>query len=139
MILYLDTALLLSLPLYDSKTETVTKALSKNKYEFAVSSWGIAETGSALGILVRRKEIEPKLATEAFESIELFVAESQMIAIESNTFRTATQWLKDFDPGLRAGDAVHAAVCKLHDITLATTDRQRIRALKKLQVKCLAL
>jgi uncharacterized protein len=139
MILYLDTALLLSLHLYDSKTDAVTKAVSKDKYEFAVSAWGIAEAGSALGILVRRKEIEPKLATEVFENIELFVAESQMIAIESNTFRTATQWLKDFDLGFRAGDAVHAAVCKLHDITLATTDRQCIQALKKLQVKCLAL
>jgi uncharacterized protein len=117
----------------------VTKAVSKGKYEFGVSAWGIAEAASALGILVRRKEIESKLATEVLENIELFVAESQLFAIESNTFRTATQWLKDFNSGLRAGDALHAAVCKLNDITLATTDRQCIRTVKRLKVKCLAL
>jgi predicted nucleic acid-binding protein len=47
--------------------------------------------------------------------------------------------LMDLNSGLRAGDALHAAVCKLNDITLATTDRQCVRALKKLQVKCLRI
>jgi uncharacterized protein len=139
MILYLDTAVLLSLHLYDSKTETVTKALNKDKYSFAVSGWCAAEAASALGILVRRKELESKLATEVLDGIELFVAESQVLTIEYATLQMSTQWLKNFNLGLRAGDAVHAALCKINDITLATTDRQLIRAVKKLQVKCLPL
>ncbi len=139
MNLYLDTALLLSLHLFDSKTDSVTKAVNKKNYEFAVSSWGIAEAASALGILVRRKEIESTLATEVLENIELFVTESQLLTIDSSTYRLATQWLSNFNSGLRAGDALHAAVCKLNDLTLATTDRQFIRVTKKLQVKCLAI
>jgi uncharacterized protein len=139
MILYLDTAVLLSLHLYDSKTEIVTKTLSNDKYSFAVSGWCAAEAASALGILVRRKELEPKLATEVFDGIELFVAESQVLNIEYSTLQMSTQWLKNFNLGLRAGDALHAALCKINDITLATTDRQLIRAVRKLQVKCLAL
>jgi uncharacterized protein len=139
MILYLDTAVLLSLHLYDSKTETVTKALSNDKYSFAVSGWCAAEAASALGILVRRKELEPKLATEVLDGIELFVAESQILNIEYAALQMSTQWLKNFSLGLRAGDAVHVALCKINDITLATTDRQLIRSVKKLQVQCLAL
>jgi uncharacterized protein len=139
MILYLDTAVLLSLHLYDSKTEAVTKTLGKDKYEFAVSGWGVAEAASALGILVRRKELDSKLATEVLEGVELLVAESQVLSIDAATLRLATNWLKNFNLGLRAGDAVHAALCKINDVTLATTDRQLIRAVKKLQVKCLAL
>jgi predicted nucleic acid-binding protein len=64
--------------IFDSKTELVTKALSKDKFEFAVSAWGIAEAASALGRLVRRKEIESKLATKVLENIELFAAEIQV-------------------------------------------------------------
>jgi predicted nucleic acid-binding protein len=82
MILYLDTALLLSLHLYDSKTEVVTQALSRDKYEFAMSGWATTEAASALGILVRRKELESKLATEVLEGLELLASESQILNID---------------------------------------------------------
>jgi predicted nucleic acid-binding protein len=88
---------------------------------------------------VRPKELKPQLATEVLDGIELFVAESQILNIEYATLQMSAQWLNNFSLGLLAGDALHVALCKMNDIPLATTDRQLIRAVKKLQVKCLAL
>jgi uncharacterized protein len=139
MILYLDTSVLLSLHLNDSKTEVVTNRLSRTKYDFAVSAWGVTEAASALGILVRRREVDPRLAVEVLENIGLLVAESQLFPVDADAYRMATQWLSDFHLGLRAGDALHTAICKTHDVTMTTTDRPLLRIAKKLRVKCLAL
>ncbi len=139
MILYLDTSVLLSLHLNDSKTEVVTRRISHAKYDFAVSAWGATEAASALGILVRRNEVEMTIAAEALENIQLLVSESQILPLETSTFRLATQWLSDFSLGLRAGDALHTAICMSNNVTLATTDGSMLRIAKKLRVKCLAL
>jgi uncharacterized protein len=122
LLLYLDTSILLSLHLNDAKTQAVTLRVRNEKYNYAISSWCLTETASALGILVRRKDVSTKLATEVLKNVELLAAECRVLPVDANAFRLLNAWLSHFNLGLRAGDALHAAICKA--ITKIATSRK---------------
>ena len=47
-----------------------------------------------------------------------------VLPISASQFRTAARFADQFALGLRAGDALHLAVCADHGVTLCTLDRR---------------
>jgi uncharacterized protein len=137
--LYLDTSVVLSLHLKDSKSAAVGKKLRATREEIAVSAWTAAESFSAVGILVRRGAIDADFGREVLSSLESFFESAQLLSINAPAFALAKQWLSDFTLGLRAGDALHAAVASVNGAELVTTDKTLSRAARTKKVRCIEI
>lgn len=121
--LYLDTAVVLTLFVSESTSEAVEACLVKRRQPLAFSDWGLTECASALGIKHRRGELSADAAARAFAAIAAFVREScEWIACEPRHQATAQEWLGRYDLNLRAGDALHLAMSRQAGATLATYD-----------------
>lgn len=136
---YFDTSVVLSLHIPDIHTERVVSVVRSLRGGFAVSPWTRAEIASALGIMVRRKDISATNAQAAFDDMHVFCDDAQMLAITAAAYDLATRWMLDFGLGLRAGDALHGAICKLNKAQLFTADALLLRALRKLGQKPLGV
>lgn len=138
-LVYLDTSVVLSLHVVDVHTAEVTNFMQKSRHKFAVSPWLRAEAASALGIMVRRKDLSATLANQAFKDIQTFCDSTQTLPITAAAYDLATRWMLDFDLGLRAGDALHLAIAKLGKAQLLTCDKLLGKAGNKLGVKVLTV
>lgn len=136
---YLDTSVVLSLHIADVHTKPVTAVVRSLRGGLAVSAWTRAEIASALGIMVRRRDITDTNAQAAFDDMQAFCDDAQTLPVTAAAYDLATRWMLDFESGLRAGDALHAAVCKLNKAELFSADAILVRALRKLGQKPLGL
>ena len=81
------------------------------------------------------KEAEPlKLDSGSFPPDSLTV-----LPISGLQFRTAARFADHYALGLRAGDALHLAICADHGVTLCTLDRRLSEAGPALGVKTMLL
>jgi uncharacterized protein len=138
-LVYLDTSVILSLHIVDVHTAKVTNIIQKSRSKFAVSPWVRAEAVSALGIMVRRKDIGAAVAREAFEDMQALCNDAQTLPVTAVVYEMATNWMLDFDLGLRGGGALHAAIAKLHKAQLFTCDKQLVKVGKQLGFKVLTV
>jgi uncharacterized protein len=138
-LIYLDTSVVLSLHIVDIHTAKVTATLRKPSVSLAVSPWVRAECASALGIMVRRKDLSAALALQANEDINALCSEAQSFAVSAAAYDLASSWMLNFELGLRAGDALHAAVAKLNKTPLFTCDKQLVKVGERLGFKVLTV
>jgi uncharacterized protein len=134
---YLDTCIVLSLHVADVHTEAVTQSVKRMRGPIAMSLWAQVEIASALGAAVRRRDISAKLASVAFEEMQAFCAAAKALPVSPAALELATRSMLDFQLGLRAGDALHLALCKLNKASLMSTDTVLCVAARKLGVKVL--
>lgn len=121
--LYLDTAVVLTLFVGESTSEAVEAWLARRRQPLAFSDWGLTECASALGIKHRRGELSADAADSAFAAISAFVREScEWVVCETCHQAAAQKWLGRYDLNLRAGDALHLAMSSQTGATLATYD-----------------
>ena len=129
--LYLDTAVVLSLFVRDPMSESIGKWIASRRQPLAFSDWGLTECASALGIRLRRGELDTDSAARAFHAIMAFANEScEVIACGGHHQKEAQRLLTRFDLSLRSGDALHLAICQHAQATLVTTDKQLLAAAK---------
>jgi uncharacterized protein len=132
---YLDASVLLPTLIVEPTTEAVFEYLGRGDREFLVSDFAAAEVASALSRLVRMA-----LLTEADASARLADfdawrgATSSPTDIEASDVRLAYIYVRRFDLGLRAPDALHLAITRRLDVTLVTLDRRLINAASALGV-----
>lgn len=136
---YFDTSIILSLHVPDVHTGQLTSIVSALRGGFAVSAWTRTEIASALGVMVRRRDLSAMNAHAAFDDMQAFCDDAQTLPVTAAAYDLATRWMLDFDLGLRAGDALHGAICKLHKAQLFSADAQLVLALRKLGQKPLGL
>lgn len=139
MTLYLDTSVVLSLHLNDFKSAAVGKRIRASREEIAVSAWTATEAFSAVGILVRRRIIGDDFGREVLSSLEAFFESAQLLSINGPAFDLAKRWLGDFSLGLRAGDALHAAIASVNGAELVTTDKMLSRAARTIRLRCITI
>lgn len=125
MVRYADTCLLLSLVFRDAGTPAALAWLeSAGADPLLISHWTLTEFASAAGIMARRGDLPPQLHREGLERFRRFVAarlRTEPPAVAD--FERASIWLENYRSGLRAGDALHLAICARTAATLCTADR----------------
>jgi predicted nucleic acid-binding protein len=129
--LYLDTAIVLTLFVREPMSESIGKWIASRRQPLAFSDWGMTECASALGIRLRRGELDTDSAARAFRAVTTFANEScELIACTGFHQREAQRLLARFDLSLRSGDALHLAISQHAQATLVTCDKQLVAAAK---------
>ena len=134
--LYLDTAVVLTLFVREPMSESIGKWIASRRQPLAFSDWGLTECASALGIRLRRGELDTDSAARAFRAVTTFASEScEVIACGGHHQKEAQRLLTRFDLSLRSGDALHLAISQHAQATLVTCDRQLVAAAKAIGAK----
>lgn len=134
--LYLDTAVVLTLFVNEPTSRSVEDWLAARRQPLAFSDWGLTECASALTLKLRRGEIDIGFARRCFEAITTFVHEScEFVACATHHQTEAQRLLSRFDLSLRAGDALHLAVSQHAEATLVTHDKLLAAAARSIGAK----
>jgi hypothetical protein len=137
LILYLDTSLLVTGLTLEQNTRAVQIWMADRASDaFAISDWVIAEFSSALSVKLRVGDITPQHRAEALAQFGRLIDRNfTTLPVSAAHFRNAARFADNYAVALRAGDALHLAICAAHGITLCTRDRPLARAGEKLGVK----
>jgi|SRR5579863_984873 len=124
--LYLDTSLLVAALTNEAKTATVQAWLGSHQSEgLAISDWAVTEFSAALSVKQRTRQIEASGRADALAAFaQLCVDSVTVLPVSGLHFRVAARYADQYASGLRAGDALHLAVCADRGGTLNTLDRR---------------
>ena len=136
MALYADTCILLPLFFRDASTDAALAWLEASASEtILISPWTRTEFANAAGIMARRGDVSTGLHREGLERFDKLVSARLAVeAVDTADFDRARGWIAGYHSGLRAGDALHLAVCMRLSATLCTADDTLARAVDKVGV-----
>jgi len=139
--LYLDTSLLVAALTNETETERMQRWLGQQaEDDLAISDWVVTEFSSALSIKLRAGHIEPAHRADALAMFARLTTDNFLVVpVARLQFRTAARFADQHGLRLRAGDALHLAVCADHGATLCTLDRRLGDAGSVLGVKTMLL
>jgi predicted nucleic acid-binding protein len=139
--LYLDTSLLVAALTNEAETERMQHWLGGQPEDnLAISDWVATEFPSALSIKLRTGQIRIADRAEALATFTRLATDSFIaIPVSRLDFRTAARLADQHAIGLRAGDALHLAICANHGATLCTLDRRLGDAGSALGIKTILL
>jgi uncharacterized protein len=124
--LYLDTSVLVAALTNESDTPQIQRWLEdQDPADLAASDWVMAEFSSALSIKLRTGQIEPAHRADALALFTRLCRDSfNVLPVSRAQFRLAARFADQAAAGLRAGDALHLAICADCGATLCTLDRR---------------
>ena len=135
MSVYLDASVLLPILVQEPLSAAVDGYILAKDGELLVSDFAAAEVASALSRLVRTGKLTAADATARLEDFDIWRAgASALVEIHGSDVRLAAIFVRRFDLMLRAPDALHLAIAKRLDVTLATLDRRLAAAARELVV-----
>lgn len=95
----------------------------------AISEWVRTEFSSALAIKLRSGQIGAAHRSDALAAFTRLAADSFVVLpVRDWQFRVAAGYVDQHGLGLRAGDALHLAICAEQGATLCTLDRRLAEA-----------
>lgn len=126
MTLYLDTSLVVAALTREPKTGAVLDWLyAQEPDQLTISDWVVTEFSSALSVKLRTGRMTLTERAEALAAFAQLSAEGlAVLPVSGLHFRLAARLADQHAVGLRAGDALHLAMCADHGATLCTLDRR---------------
>jgi predicted nucleic acid-binding protein len=139
--LYLDTSLLVAALTNETESGRMQAWLGEQEPGgLAISDWVITEFSAVLSMKLRSGQIEAIHRADALAMFTRLAADSlTTLLISGLQFHTAARFADQHALGLRAGDALHLAICADHGATLCTLDRRLSDAGPVLGVKTMLL
>lgn len=133
--LYLDTSLLVASLVHEAGTAAAVGFLQAHRQQpWLISAWVSTELASALALLVHRGAITPQESQEAWQRYGVLRAHRlQEVPLTAEDFEAAARLCLAQTP-LRAGDALHLALCQRLNLQLASFDRGLCKAAAHHQV-----
>jgi uncharacterized protein len=132
---YLDTSVLLPTLIAEPTTEAVYDCLGAYEQELLISDFAAAEVASALSRLVRMARLTYVDASARLADFDAWrTAMALPVDIGSSDARLAYIYVRRFDLGLRAPDALHLAIARRLDATLITLDRRLAAAAREMGI-----
>ncbi len=130
MTLYADTSLLITAFTNEAGAERIQDWLAEQSAgTLSISDWVTAEFSAALSIKLRTAQITSEKRSAALLLFAQFAAESfKMLQVLPAHFVMAARFAEQHLTGLRAGDALHLAICASHGATLCTLDKRLLSA-----------
>ncbi len=127
--IYLDTSILAAIFFREPDATNLVDWLEKQRPTLSTSSWTLTEMASASGIKERTGQIDATGRAEGMAAFDRFTADMlTMIEIVNGDFRVARVLIEAPPISLRAGDALHLAVCRRTRATLVTLDSKMAQA-----------
>lgn len=138
---YLDTSLLVAALTNENRTTEIQEWLGAQHSEpLAISDWVATEFSSALSIKMRTGQIGLSHRADALAAFTRLCRDSfDVLPVSRAQFRLAGRFVDQYALGLRAGDALHLAICAEQTSTLCTLDRRLDEAGSALGVKTMLL
>ena len=130
---YVDTSVLvayLAPETYSARAIQVMR--DKDRQPLAISAWTETEFFSALGIKCRTKQLNEEEALRIEEQYQFLKPHFVWLPVTDRDYQTATNFLRHWQTGLRAGDALHLAVSKNHNALLVSLDERLVKAATQL-------
>jgi prevent-host-death family protein len=145
LMLYLDTSVLVALLTNEAKTRRVQVWLGQqDPDDLVITDWVVAEFSAALSIKLRTGGIEVDHRAEALAMFtRLCNANLTVLPVSRLQFHMAARFADQYGLGLRAGDALHLAVCAEHGApcvhsTGASAMRRRHWGSKRRSCECVS-
>src|SRR6516162_8270949 len=139
--LYLDTSLLVAALTNEAETPQMQRWLGEqDPDELVISDWVTTEFSAALSIKLRTGGIEAHHRAGALTMFTRLCNDNlTVLPVSRLQFHTAARFADQYALGLRAGDALHLAVCAERGATICTLDRRLGDAASALGVKAALL
>jgi predicted nucleic acid-binding protein len=103
----------------------LTWLAEKSSFDLAISEWVITEFSAALSVKLRQGQITKDVQRAALSAFKDACRDSlTLLQIETHHFRAAARLADQHETGLRAGDALHLALCLEEVAILATLDKR---------------
>lgn len=133
---YADTCLLVSLFVRDAGTEAALAWLEQlGEQPIMASHWSLTEFSSAAASLARQQHIDGKLHATVQQRFRCFVAKRLILEpLLPADFERAASMVERYATGLRAGDALHLAICVRTKATLCTADKVMAKSARQLGI-----
>ena len=140
--LYIDTSVLVSALTNEADTAwSQTWLAEQDASELTISDWTATEFASALSIKLRTGSLGAEHRAAALSAFTRLSAESfRVLPVAREDFRApARRYADQSQLNLRAGDALHLAICANHGATLSTLDRRLAEAASQVGVASVLL
>jgi predicted nucleic acid-binding protein len=121
--------------LFKEEASSVVEAYLKSRPDRLISDFTAAEVASGVSRLVRTRLLTAEQAAARLADFDAWrAATSSPVEVRPADVRLAYAYVRRFELMLRAPDALHLAIARRIDVTLATLDRRLARAAEELGV-----